>query len=254
MIHQNWGLGFPNLNISDLSSSEIQFVYTVLSSLYSHKDKINLLLSLEKDFSKIAHFGCSTGYESIALAVWMKSEEIIAIDFDKENVLQAKDIIIEISQNLKNIDRILGQQSFGSQEQTRNDIDTYLKLFRNISFPNFKVGDMTNRITPRTIDILNYDYFNLAYCERVLYHIACGENNKEFVTHAIKEMVRVLKPGGILMAIEPKLCGDPNKNIVNLYSKFIQENLVEIKMSLSNEMYPSFEDKDIYLYRKPHDN
>jgi SAM-dependent methyltransferase len=61
----------------------------------------------------------------------------------------------------------------------------------------FIVGDLTDRI-----DALNECDFDLSYCDRVLYNMY---PNLEELQNSINEMARVVKPGGWVIAIEPKM-------------------------------------------------
>lgn len=76
--------------------------------------------------------------------------------------------------------------------------------------PDYCLGDQIVRYIQGDISKYNNelvsDYFDLAYCEHVLYYFSHEKPLDEAaVRAAIQQMARVVKPGGTVIAIEPKL-------------------------------------------------
>jgi SAM-dependent methyltransferase len=59
-------------------------------------------------------------------------------------------------------------------------------------------------------------YFDLACCSHLLYHIL-GEQGKEAVVSAVREMIRVTKPGGWIVVDEP------DEGVVQRYREFLEQ-------------------------------
>jgi len=67
---------------------------------------------------------------------------------------------------------------------------------------------------------------------------------------AIHEMARVVKPGGLVVAIEPKVCSPTNDTPVLLDPMFRDAGLTK---SQNGQRMFSAENKTLYLYFKPED-
>jgi ubiquinone/menaquinone biosynthesis C-methylase UbiE len=63
---------------------------------------------------------------------------------------------------------------------------------------NFVRGDMTDPLPE-----LPNQYFDLAYCEDVLYTLLL-QGGSESLEQGISQMIRVVKPNGFIIAVEPK--------------------------------------------------
>ena len=106
---------------------------------------------------------------------------------------------------------------------------------------------------------LHSGYFDLAYCENVLYNFLFDSLNYEGLRFAIGQMARAIKPGGLLVAIEPKLgakfedAPDPLglgfmvqtrvSDPIDFSELFIEKSLTKVQLQ---EM-PFW----VYCYRKP---
>jgi SAM-dependent methyltransferase len=100
----------------------------------------------------------------------------------------------------------------------------------------FIVGDMTTGLDEAQ---LPSDYFDLAYCERVLCHMS----DLRELENAISEMARTVKPGGRVIAVEsmPDQQGNPRLGI--LAPLFEKAGLEEENLGNAPE--------DAHCYRKP---
>jgi SAM-dependent methyltransferase len=67
--------------------------------------------------------------------------------------------------------------------------------------------------------------FDLAYCEKVLYHI-WDDHGDRGVGCAIEEMKRVLRPGGWMVAVEPVSLSPTNDEALDFSHLFEQAGLV----------------------------
>lgn len=121
--------------------------------------------------NSIANFGCWTGKEPFALLWALDATEIFVVEKNEEylNTLHEQ---LEIFQN-------------SSQGQL---------LGRKIQVI---LADMTLEISE-----LPTNYFDLAYCDEVLYQIYNQKDGEEAVRRAVNEMIKVVRPGGYIVAIE----------------------------------------------------
>ncbi len=86
-----------------------------------------------------------------------------------------------------------------------------------------KIVDMTSMI-----DFLPDSYFDLSYCQNVLYQM---RESPQALQNAVNEMARVTKSGGFVMAIEPKF-RDESDEPVDMSQFFIAAGLT--RLSLDN--------------------
>lgn len=169
---------------------------SLFSLIKQHGGKVKLLSSLRKKFDKIAHFGCNNGNETLALMWLLNVTEIVGID--NEITDQARDLQTKFQS-----DRPWVKLYLDLPHNIHPQFREFIDRFDNLNFPRFIEGDMTT-----TIDKLPSNYFDLAYCERVLNQIVCEKSGQaqDNVSNAVNEMARVVKPGGVVVAIEPKKC------------------------------------------------
>ena len=116
--------------------------------------------------------------------------------------------------------------------------------YESYPLPSYVAADITKETA------FPSNYFKLIYCERVLYHIACDESESETdnMLLAMQEIARITKPGGLVVAIEPKTCSPENNTFVNLHHDFSRAGLLKVE---NLEIPMSFANKEIYLYSKP---
>jgi SAM-dependent methyltransferase len=128
------------------------------------------LTPLRASVESIANFGCWKSHEPFALMWTLDATEVVVIE---KEVLHL-DLPKRELERLRNTSCLQG---------------------RSIEFI---VADMST-----TIDELPSDRFDLAYCENVLYQIY--ESGLQQVQSAIGEMTRVVRPGGWIIAVEPRI-------------------------------------------------
>jgi SAM-dependent methyltransferase len=166
------------------------------------------LQSLSNEVDRIINFGCWTGKEPFALLWTLDASEISVVDKN--------------SSHLANL------------ETVKHDINTSSMQGRYIH-PSI-TGDMTQEIN----EIKANDY-DLSYCEEVLYQVYL-EGEEKFKA-AIRQMIRVVKPGGYIVAVENKVGAveyDPNtgqhykvtnRQPIDLTSYFESEGMQSISIT-----------------------
>lgn len=221
----------------------LQYLQTVLSSVESHREKVSLLLDFNRSFNSIANFGCNIGSETLALAWKLGANEAVGVDNNPDAIDQARSTLRNFFEEVDILQRNLPYYSNDTSAETRSTLVSIATQYSNQIRPQFVVADVT------TTTNLPTDRFDLVFCERFLYHLACGKD--ESASHdtlaAIKEMKRVLKSGGLIVAIEPETCSLENPKPVKLDIHFERVGLSKYKNS---ENIFSLEGKNIYIYQK----
>ncbi|MBM3182221.1 MAG: class I SAM-dependent methyltransferase [Chloroflexi bacterium] len=221
----------------------LQSIVSTLQKIMSYQSRINRFSSLNRNFNRIAHFGCSTGYETLALSVLLGAHEVIGVDINEKSLQQARDEIKNIHEDLKIVGR--NQQYFqnlpdGIRLQVENFIRDYSS--RNfVEYVEYIEGDITQRTS------LQSDYFDLVFSDNSLYWVACSDNDTtwENTINAIREMSRVAKPTGIIVANEPKRCFDGKP--LNLRSLFEQNKLLPVEISEDIDLA---ENEAFYIFKR----
>lgn len=130
------------------------------------------LTNLPTQVETIVNFGCMSGSEPFALIWTLDAKEVTVIEIDK--------YYIEVLNN--EIDIVSHRYPKSLQGRT-------IKLIN---------GDMT-----KPLPELSDQYFDLAYCEDILYAILLNQGSQA-LEQGIMQMVRVVKPNGYIIAVEPK--------------------------------------------------
>ena len=186
------------------------------------------LISLRNSVNRIVNFGCMSN-EPFALLWTLDAEEIIVVEKDLSN-LEKEDGPI---QNLEFLRK-------------------YVPASMDSRTVKFIVADMTSEITE-----LSSDYFDLAYCENVLYFMG---DDLLLVQRAIDEMARVVNSDGLVIAVEPKIGTErktisqdffgikkdisiPSSNPININHLFVSAGLIKTEILDAPE--------GSYCYQKP---
>lgn len=190
------------------------------------------LRSLHSAIDSIADFGCwatevSTCSEPYALLWTLEATRVVVIDKNPEYIQNA-------------------QNWLGAFCERHPHFQDY-----NLEFI---VGDMTVKI-----DGLDADTFDLAYCKNVLYNMYTDSKKLQA---SIKEMARIVKTDGWIIAIEPKMGVEyrevplaifnggmslpcPTSEPIDIGHLFEAVGLVRVNMDDA----PAWS----YLYKRPHD-
>jgi ubiquinone/menaquinone biosynthesis C-methylase UbiE len=149
--------------------------------------------------------------------------------------------VINIKEDRANINQYL--QLGLLQPKEYRDAVQYIFEVTNRPLPSFVAEDVTNTTS------LKDNHFDLVYCERFLYHFACSTEDKssEEIKIVIQEMRRLIKPGGIIVAIEPNFCSPNDQRLVDLANVFNQAGLDKFDTS---QISPSIDNRTFYTYTK----
>lgn len=228
------------------------FLQARIGVLLSRKKRLQWLADSGVRATTVANFGCHIGGETLALMWALGASEAVGIDKDEEAILQARNTLTYIQDDVKRIWRNLQYYS--------RDISEDDKMWRNDSVPSFFKEELLRDgcasylirdITEPTG--LPSDYYDVAFCDFVLHHIWYDperENAREDTGFAIKEMARVTRPGGVVAAFE--LIQYSDKQRLDLGSLF-KEAKLELEHMEEREV-DSPEERGVvaeYLCRKP---
>ena len=182
--------------------------YTILNA-GPEPGHLSWLSQLKGFVNSIADFGCWSD-EPLVLMWTLDATEVVVVERDPANLSRAKE------------DRDLLERTVPDALRGRS--------------LRFIVADMTEVLDEAR---LRSDHFDLAYCERVLYHMS----DPTQVQVAVSEMARTVKPGGRVIAVEsmPDQQGNPRLGI--LAPLFEKAGLLEENLDNAPE--------DAHCYRKP---
>lgn len=172
------------------------------------------LSQLRPTVDKIANFGCISS-EPFALLWTLDATEVKVVEIDESNLNQECGPILDHEILTKTLPESLEGRSV-----------------------EFIVADMSSAVTA-----LQSGYFDLAYCERVLYNMT---PDFDTIQRAIGAMARVVKPGGKVIAADESITSGPayeRGEPIDISSLFERVGLVKIKL----ESIPP----NTYCYEKP---
>ncbi len=128
------------------------------------------LAPLKNSVKQIVNWGCWTGAEPFALLWTLDATEMVIVEKEQDNL-----------------------KAFEEQREILEKKLANSLIGRGIQV---KIADMTTQV-----DGLPDNYFDLAYCEEVLYYM---QEDYQALQNAINEMTRVTKSGGLVIAVESK--------------------------------------------------
>ena len=140
-----------------------------MPAIFGLREDYLWLSHLPSRVERIANFGCYSCVEPFKLIWTLNAKEIM---------------VVEIEQN--HIEELRRTENDVKQQIPESMKDRTIKCF---------CGDMTAHI-PELPD----QYYDLAYCEDVLYTLT----NIDALERGISQMIRVVKPNGFIVAVEPK--------------------------------------------------
>jgi SAM-dependent methyltransferase len=154
---------------------------------------------------KIANFGCNIGGETLALMWVLGASEAIGLDIDEDEIRQARGTLASVQEEMRRIWWMLSYypNKIAHDDKTwwNNEVPDFLKkaMLQEESTVTYVVSDITQPTG------LPQDYYDVAFCDFVLHHIWYDdkrENAEGDTQFAVKEMARVVKPGGIVAVSE----------------------------------------------------
>ena len=148
--------------------NRIRTASTTIANVDENKWKIDWLLQLDFDYSRIANLGCHIGNETLALHWRLNAKETIGIDRDNGSIDQARSTMKYLRDDIEAVKRsLLYAQDIPND--IRELMGKFVEQFDNCSLPTFIAADITQKTE------FPPNYFDLVYCERVLYHLACDD-------------------------------------------------------------------------------
>ena len=163
--------------------------------------------------NRIANFGCCSA-EPLILLWLFDAAEVAIVELRKEHL-----------------------------DPLEEDIKIIRSRFQGAPLQGRTVKPIAPSDMSMKVDVLQSDYFDLAYCERVLYNMS---PNFGKIQAAISEMTRIVRPGGFVIAADELV--DRNgasrrENPIDISYMF--ESLGLRRFDLPNAPNPS------YCYQKP---
>ena len=130
------------------------------------------LAQLPARVERIANFGCWSGCEPFALMWILDASEVMVVEKEEKYI-----------------------------EELNNQFEIV-----NHRYPESLQGRAINSVCcdmTQPIPELTDGYFDLAYCENVLYTLPI-QGGLDALERGIRQMIRVVKPNGFVVAVEPK--------------------------------------------------
>jgi SAM-dependent methyltransferase len=105
--------------------------------------------------------------------------------------------------------------------ELRMEAQEFLEKFNPLPTVEFRQADMCEGVAGTELEEALYD---LSHCRYVLYHMLCDKPPSiDPARKAIKEMSRVIKPGGYILAVEPITCPNETTTIAELTTLLAKE-------------------------------
>jgi SAM-dependent methyltransferase len=145
---------------------------------------IERLIKLDVQVERIADFGCGEGRETLALMYLLEASEAAGVDKNAQSIRNAQG-------TLKTIQNIILAKG------VPNDAPGFLRKASIEEVVKFYPGDIMEATK------LPSNYYDIAFCDYVLYHIWLDQGGESSAQKAIEEMARVVKLGGLVAAHEP---------------------------------------------------
>ena len=221
------------------------YLQSRIENMKDRGQRIDWLAQINVQPRIVADFGCHIGDETFGLIWVVDATEAVGIDMKSSAIQQARNSLRSIREDIELAERMLTYHTDmvapDDLEWWRSQVPDFLKRH---DFPEFMEGDVT-----RPTDLPD-DHFGLAYCRYVLYHI-CGELDElgtKDVQAAIREMARVVKPGGWVVAIEPTQPSLTDNRLLDFKPFFQNAGLECVAAVYDAVLIPQPE--ETYIYRK----
>jgi len=145
---------------------------------------IEPLAALNLKIGRLADFGCGEGQETLLLMCMLNAGEGVGIDKCDQSIRNAQN-------TLRTIQDIIWVKG------APNDAPVFLKKSHLEEVVKFYTRDITEPIQ------LPPDYYDIAFCNYVLYHIWLDQGGEDKTRKAIHELLQIVRPGGVIAVCEP---------------------------------------------------
>jgi len=179
--------------VPQVRTAEIEFVLCEMNSKLD-SDWIRALARLQSTFKRIAHFGCSSGAETLALMEKFGADMVYGIDRDVNKAEQEKH---ELKDWISESQMALDLASTPVQMWWQASVPRFFKEKR---YPEYV--EEPDIAQPRLPYQVPSSCFDLSCCSHLLYQIL-EYQGAHAVLNAIKEMKRVTVADGWVVADEP---------------------------------------------------
>jgi SAM-dependent methyltransferase len=187
-----------------LDKSAKSYIQTRIHTALSKKRRLQWLIERVGQAERIAHFGCSSGIETLALAWALGVREVAGIDKSEQSIWQARSELVGTQDIIRRMQRRLRyypKQVPEDDKEWWKTVPDFFKqeLVQGSLHLDFVVRDITKPTG------LPSDHYDVAFCDFVLHHIWSDqkdENTRRDAQFAIGEMARVARPGGAVAAFE----------------------------------------------------
>lgn len=184
-----------------------------IDKIRQYEGRVNFLTEMGIEGNSIVNFGCAGGIETFALMWFFNAAEVIGIDKDidsaEELLVRVTDAVNIVHRELGDFEIVLGidvkdatydQLSAYSIDKKylgwwENRVPEFLKARQFPVFKEFKLGIKDKKSS------LSNESYDLTYCSNVLHQVA-GQNERHGVLNAVKEMKRILTPGGVMVVFD----------------------------------------------------
>lgn len=173
---------------------------------------IEYLTKLDVQVERVANFGCGEGRETLALMCLLNASEAAGVDEDAQSIRNAQGTL----ETIQNIILAKGVPNNAPGFLQRASIEEVVKFYP---------GDITEATQ------LLSNYYDIAFCDYVLYHIWLDQGGESSVQEAIEEMARVVKLGGLVAAREPTRRTDEQTFSINFRPLFARAGLKPVHVA-----------------------
>src|SRR5258708_15367006 len=193
------------------------YLHAIMEGLFYRKELYDWITTHIEQAESIATFGCAGGEETFAFLWALGASEAIGIDKDEGSIKRARElhsaILAETNKSLRDMTHQPESVSTNVSDWWNTRVVDFGRtgILKQDPKDIFVVGDIT-----QPTNLLS-NHYDIALVEYVLYHIWPNENG---VRQAIAEMARIVKPAGIVAALEVVQYGDnPRVNFETLFEQ-----------------------------------
>jgi ubiquinone/menaquinone biosynthesis C-methylase UbiE len=194
--------------------------YSLFGQIESKKKMdIQWLVTSGAPGERIADFGCGRGSETLALICALGANEAIGIDKSRETICDARQLLERVKEDVCYIFVSAVHYQAYPRSWWESKVPDSLKGLIFSTIPRSDIpGPLRKELNEPSVafieaDIaqpiaeLDFGYFDLAYCRKVLHHI-WDKQGEDDVKSAINQMARVVKNEGWVVAVEPAVSSD----------------------------------------------